>query len=513
MAAGDALPIPRKNVAYRVTFPILDADGDLVAGAAGLDSEISKDGGTFVNCTNEATQIATSSGMYFLDLTATEMNADTVAIIVKTSTAGAKTTPIVLYPEEAGDIRVNVTSWRGTTPAGLVSTLVPANVSRWRGDVPNDLISARVDASVGAMASAVLTATAIATNAITAAKIAANAVGSSEFAQAAADKVWSTAARILTANTNFNDPTAAAVADQVWDEARADHGVAGSFGERVLADVQRWLGVAPNALLSGRVETEIGRFGDLEIRRNTCQAGSTASTLKLDAGASSTDLFYVPTLVILVGGTGAGKVRFINSYIAALVLASISPDWKTTPDATTDFVILGLGLAGLEMWRGAVPSTLAGGKVKTQVEGMDNAVVSNSAIAALALSAGKIASAAFTADKFASDTDTYQAKVWIIDDDSGSTDRYVFAFFKNGKQITSGVTVPTMWAYSAAASPADLVGTSGAPQALTEAGSEETWFHDETTNRIVGGTAYFARVRFTVDGSEREWTQPIGRDS
>jgi hypothetical protein len=113
MASGDARPVPQKNVAYRVTFPIFDADGDLVTGAASLDSEVSKDGGTFADCTNEATEIATSSGMYYLDLTSTEMNADTVAVIVKTGTAGAKTTPIVLYPEEAGDIRVNVTQISG----------------------------------------------------------------------------------------------------------------------------------------------------------------------------------------------------------------------------------------------------------------------------------------------------------------------------------------------------------------------------------------------------------------
>ena len=83
MAASDATPIPIKNQAYRVTFPIFDNDGDLVTGAAGLDSEVSKDQGTFADCTNEATEIATSSGMYYLDLTATEMNADTVAIKVR----------------------------------------------------------------------------------------------------------------------------------------------------------------------------------------------------------------------------------------------------------------------------------------------------------------------------------------------------------------------------------------------------------------------------------------------
>lgn len=104
------MPVPRKNAAYRVTFPIFDADGDLVTGATGLDSEISKDGGTFADCTNEATEIATASGIYYLDCTSSEMNADTVAIIVKTSTSGAKTTPIVLYPQETGDIRVDVDS-------------------------------------------------------------------------------------------------------------------------------------------------------------------------------------------------------------------------------------------------------------------------------------------------------------------------------------------------------------------------------------------------------------------
>jgi hypothetical protein len=114
MASTDARPVPQKNVAYRVTFPILDADGDLVTGATGLDSEVSKDAGTFADCTNEATEIATSSGMYYLDLTSTEMNADCVAIIVKTSSSGAKTTPIILYPEEAGDIRVNVTQFGGS---------------------------------------------------------------------------------------------------------------------------------------------------------------------------------------------------------------------------------------------------------------------------------------------------------------------------------------------------------------------------------------------------------------
>lgn len=101
MASSDAALIAIKNQAYRITLPIFDGDGDLVSGAAGLDSEVSKDAGAFADCTNEATEIAAASGIYYLDLTDSEMNADTVAVIIKTTTSGAKTTPIVIYTSSA----------------------------------------------------------------------------------------------------------------------------------------------------------------------------------------------------------------------------------------------------------------------------------------------------------------------------------------------------------------------------------------------------------------------------
>lgn len=127
MASTDAKAFPIKNQAYRVTFPILDSTGSLVTAATALDSEVSKDGATFTDCTSEATEIATGSGMYFLDLTATEMNADTVAVIVKTTSAGAKTTAMVFYPLEDADLRVNVAQWAGnataTTNVALKNTL------------------------------------------------------------------------------------------------------------------------------------------------------------------------------------------------------------------------------------------------------------------------------------------------------------------------------------------------------------------------------------------------------
>jgi hypothetical protein len=104
MTAGiNALPYPIYAAPQRIVFPIYDDDGDLVSGAAGLDSEISKDTGSFADCANEATEIGTS-GLYYLDLTAAECTADIVALVVKTTTTGAKTTPIVLYPRRLGTV-------------------------------------------------------------------------------------------------------------------------------------------------------------------------------------------------------------------------------------------------------------------------------------------------------------------------------------------------------------------------------------------------------------------------
>lgn len=118
MASTDARAIPFKSAAYRVTFPIFDADGDLVSGATALDSEVSIDGAAFADCTNEATEIG-STGIYYLDLTSAEMGGDTIAVQVKTSSAGAKTTVLILYPQEADDMRVSVTHWSGSAVAAV----------------------------------------------------------------------------------------------------------------------------------------------------------------------------------------------------------------------------------------------------------------------------------------------------------------------------------------------------------------------------------------------------------
>lgn len=98
-----SMATPVKAAAYALTTCLIDNDGDLVTSAvinSGLSSGagkalISKDNGAWANTTGSVGELG--YGMYELYLTATEMDADLVTIVVKTSTTNAKNTPIVLY--------------------------------------------------------------------------------------------------------------------------------------------------------------------------------------------------------------------------------------------------------------------------------------------------------------------------------------------------------------------------------------------------------------------------------
>lgn len=374
MAATDAKAIPVKGQAYRVTFPILDADGDLVTGAAGLDSEVSKDGGTFADATNEATEIATSSGMYFLDLTATEMDADTVAIIVKTTTTGAKTTPIVLYTaaRNINDLAFPATSGRSIQVEA--DGMVHGDLKEWLGTVPNALVSGRVDSRPGALAAGVIDAAAIGTAAIDADAIAADAITAAKIAAGAIVKGDEL--------TGLNDLSAAQVnaeVDAALDTAIPASPVANSINERI---------------------RDLDDAGI--IRRGTAQAG-TFTNITLDAGASAINDFYRTLWCVLVGGVGVGQARFIAAYNGTTKVATTEGTWVTDPDATSVFILVAVAGVDLVSWRNQIPNSLATGRVNSVVGAMQSNVLDAAAIATGAIDADALAANAITSAKIATD--------------------------------------------------------------------------------------------------------------
>lgn len=97
-----------------------------------------------------------------------------------------------------------------------------------------------------------------------------------------------------------------------------------------------------------------GRFG-------TAQGGG-ASTITLDAGASSVDSRYNGYLVYLYGGTGGGvrgvgQARTIIAYNGTTKVATVDSAWGTNPDNTSKFMLLVHPKADVALWLATAVST------------------------------------------------------------------------------------------------------------------------------------------------------------
>ncbi len=80
----------------------------------------------------------------------------------------------------------------------------------------------------------------------------------------------------------------------------------------------------------------------LLIHEDTAQgAGVSSNQIQLSAAASAINGAYDPTLIQLIGGTGAGQCRLILEYDGATKIATVDRDWKVNPDATTEYQVLG----------------------------------------------------------------------------------------------------------------------------------------------------------------------------
>lgn len=329
--------VRQKNAATRIVFPIVDAAGDIVTGAAGLDSEIDEfsDGSNptgFADCTNEAIEIGTS-GVYYLSLTATELNQDYVAIQIKTTTSGAKTQHI------------------------LIRTLV--------GD-PLNLATTDDGSAVNVTSGAVDTVASVT-----------NDVG---ITQAGADKVWSTTTRSLTDKDGFR--LSAAGVDDIWDELTSGHTTAGSYGKLLTDNINATISsrsshsaadvwsVGTRTITGGTIDTNNDKSGysltqsfpanfsslsidasgrvtptpveSVVLHSGTAQAGA-AGSVTLASGASSTDDLYKGVLVKIYSGTGAGQARTITAYNGTTKIATVAWNWTTNPDSSSTYALIASG--------------------------------------------------------------------------------------------------------------------------------------------------------------------------
>ncbi len=74
-------------------------------------------------------------------------------------------------------------------------------------------------------------------------------------------------------------------------------------------------------------------------RRNTV-ASATSTTVTLDAGASATDGAFNEFIMWIAAGTGAGQFRTVVGYVGATKVATVNRAWSTTPDNTSQYIML-----------------------------------------------------------------------------------------------------------------------------------------------------------------------------
>ena len=128
MASTDARPVPVKGQAYRVTFPLFASDGSLTPGVT-LLSQISIDAASAVYGARPV-EITANMGMYYLDLTAGEMNGQTIAVVATPIGGGTganiaiRSVPIVLYTQgPTAGFYAQVMSVDATPLDGIASTV------------------------------------------------------------------------------------------------------------------------------------------------------------------------------------------------------------------------------------------------------------------------------------------------------------------------------------------------------------------------------------------------------
>jgi lysophospholipase L1-like esterase len=71
----------------------------------------------------------------------------------------------------------------------------------------------------------------------------------------------------------------------------------------------------------------------------TAQGGS-STTITLNSGASSTNNYWNNYWVHITGGTGAGQINQIQSYVGSTKVATMYSAWVTAPDSTSTFEIV-----------------------------------------------------------------------------------------------------------------------------------------------------------------------------
>lgn len=158
----------------------------------------------------------------------------------------------------------------------------------------------------------------------------------------------------------------------------------------------------------------------------TAQAtGSDSDTIRLADAETYPDDQLNGALVTIVSGTGKGQSRLIVDYTGTGDYADVTPNWTTTPDNTSQYIISAFGY----------------------VPGLKTDAITATSIAAGAITSAEIATGAIDADALAADA---VDEVWD-EAQSGHTSAGTFGYYLDSQVSAAGgesLTAADIWSYA-----------------------------------------------------------------
>lgn len=495
MAATDSMPVPKKNTAFRLYFEVRGDDGELVTGFTSPDSEVSLDGAAFADCTNEATFVGRGTG--YIDFTAAEMNADSVVYFM-TCTEGDVT--VAIAPEEAGDIRVNMTELGGSTQSATdlkdfaddgydpssnkVQGVVLVDTATTLTNAPSD------SAGVTTLLSRLTSSRADYLDNLN--------VGGAVASQADINALNQSASRriILTTVGQYERPESGSTTFQI--EARTYT----ADGVPVNADSTPTL--TATGITSGSLAANLGSSTNPSTGvyrwAYTVANDATIEQIRFDLSA------------VISSDT---QVMSVHSQVVDTVAATFTTGDRTKLEAVYNKLPSKNYLTGTANSDGDIQANEATGNFPGSVASVVAGVVvtTNNDKTGYSLTAGydPAKTAAQEGDEMtlADSEDVYPADIFLTVDGENSRDEYTVQWFRNGAPVTSGVTSPLIQVVKRADG-TDLI----ASTAMTQIGSTGAYKYDAVTSeRTTAGEAVLVHVSATINGSSRTWRKLISRDT
>lgn len=346
--------VAKKNAAYYLSFPMVDSTtpAQYATSASVTDTAYYKDGAgawTSLAITDTATEIG-GTGVYEIDLTASEMNHDKV--LIKFTASGAADTGFMFdlrtkLTDDLNDITAAnvVDEWETQSqadPTGFhVNVLEIGGTAQTANDNGADINAILLDTDelqtddiptlIAALPTAAENADAVWD------EVQSGHVGVGTFGEMATETadILADTNELQTDNVPgliaaLNDPTAADIADAVWDEAQSGHVGVGTFGEIATetAAIQAKTDNLPAdpaddsdidaqlATIAGYLDTEIAAI-------------KTVTDALPDAGALTT---ITSNIALILADTGTDGVVISSTTANAIADAILNRDFSSVSD-------------------------------------------------------------------------------------------------------------------------------------------------------------------------------------